>query len=502
MDVLKDILDNLSDAVTLVDAHGRIVLFNTEAERIHKAICTTPLSTGLSFLDIQAPECRKDIEEILETVGRQLKAVKNFGEHRTEEGKSVYVELNFVPIVGPDQNLRFINIVARDITDRQIFERKLRAATSDMQKVLDQAYAVVIHIDSRGYVVEWNEHVAGVTGWSKQDILSRRLPEVLLDEGDEGKFDVLMNEIFANHTIGQFELPVRTRAGGQATLALSATPRVNANGKVIGATLVGQDITELLAGRRLLAELKGKRLTRKAEEPIRKEQITDLKSHFISIASHEFRSPLSSIDYATNFIKQNAGKIGRKKLSEKVAVIEKHVNYMSHLLEDVLNYSSGEHERIKVITEEVCVQTFITEAAEEAAAACRHSHEVLVCAKNPGTIRTDRKLLRNILSNLLANAIKFSPGHKQINLNVWRDEEAITFEVADRGIGIPADERDAIFEPFFRGKAVNDIQGTGLGLSIVKRATGLLNGNLVVDSVEGAGTVFRVTIPHGETGSV
>lgn len=497
MDVLKDILDNLSDSITIIDDHGQIVLFNDEAERIHKMLFETPLVIGAVYLDLQTPERRKIVEEIIDTVRRQHTPVKNFAEHRTLTGTTTFLELNFVPIMGRNGALRYINVIAHDITSRKIFERKLRSATADMQKVLDQAYAVVINIDAQGYVIDWNEHVAAVTGWSKREMLSQRFREVLLDEANYSQFDVLMSEITANRPVARIEIPLRTRSGGEATVALSATPRLNANGHVVGATLVGQDITELCDCKRQLTDFKEATVQDVQTEPTPKDaQTAEMKSHFISIASHEFRSPLSSIDYAANFIKQHAGRIGRKKLNEKVAVIEKHVSYMSHLLEDVLNYSRAEHDRIRVVTEPVCLRSFIREAVDEATAACRHSHAVKVCADNPGVLQTDRKLLRNIISNLLSNAIKFSPEHSEVQLTVLHDDHAVTFEVVDQGVGIPPDELDAIFEPFVRGKAVNDIQGTGLGLSIVKRAVTLLNGTMNVESAPGEGTAFRVTIPH------
>jgi len=105
-------------------------------------------------------------------------------------------------------------------------------------------------------------------------------------------------------------------------------------------------------------------------------------------------------------------------------------------------------------------------------------------------------LLRNVLINLLTNAIKFSPARQHVYLTTDGREDQLLFSVRDDGIGIPEDEVDTIFEPFVRGKGVAAIQGTGLGLSIVKRAVELLKGTIQASSQTGSGTTFTVTVPN------
>src|SRR5690606_34990086 len=172
-------------------------------------------------------------------------------------------------------------------------------------------------------------------------------------------------------------------------------------------------------------------------EKVRKmeKEAVEMKSRFVSIASHEFRSPLSSIDYAASFIKQNAATIGKRKLNEKVKVIEKHVHYMSHLIDDVLTYSRNEAGKIQLMPSTICLETFIKGAVEEVMCLCKHSHHVCVSTNNLGELVTDEKMLRSILINLLTNAVKFSPGKEEVSLNVLDEGHAITLEVSDEGIG-------------------------------------------------------------------
>lgn len=496
MDVLKDILDNLNDSIVIVDSYGQIVLFNTEALRIQESISETPLQIGALFTDVVSIERRPIVADILKTLKRQKKPVKNFAECKTQLGSSVFLEVNFVPVFGSRKELRYVNIISQDITNRKLFEKRARASAADFRNLLEQAHAVIFSVDSRGYIVDWNNYCAALTGYDKREILSEKLVDVLVDESGLAVFTGIMESILRNEPVGNCEFPMKTKSGQGLTVMLSATPRTNANGHVIGATLVGQDITELMEHRRRLErQLRSQR--EELQEVIKKEmEAVEMKSRFVSIASHEFRSPLSSIDFAANFIKQNAATIGRKKLNEKVEVIEKHVNYMSHLLEDVLNYSRNEAGKIKLIPSEVNLNEFVKSAVEEVTCLFKHSHHICVSTNELGTLMTDEKLLRNIVTNLLTNAVKFSPGKDEVHFNVLDEGRRVTIEVRDEGIGIAEDELGKIFEPFVRGKEADAIQGTGLGLSIVKKAVDLLQGSIQVKSKPGKGSTFKVVIPR------
>jgi PAS domain S-box-containing protein len=496
MDVLHDILDNLSDGVIVIDPVGHIILYNKEALRIQRSVSQKNLEIGESFVAFQSDERKRILSDVLKRLKRQKKTVKNFGEYKCPFGASVFLEMTFVPVLGRKRELKYVNIITHDITSRKIFEKKVRAVTADVNSLIQNAHAFILSVDTQGYIVDWNDHCAQLTGYLKEEVLSHKVSDLLVAEENADIFRQLMRKILKNEVVGNFELPIRGKNGCELTLMLSASPRANANGKVIGATIVGQDITELTAYRRSL-ENQVRNKTAALEQVLLKEkEVVEMKSRFVSIASHEFRSPLSSIDFAASFIKQNAGTIGRKKLNEKVEVIEKHVNYMSHLLEDVLTYSKNETQTIRVVPTKVCLESFIVDAVKEVACHCKNSHHICVSSNELGTLLTDEKLLRNIVINLLTNAVKFSPGRDEVTINVLDKGAFISIEVRDEGIGIPATEIDNIFEPFFRGKAADAIQGTGLGLSIVKKAVELLQGSVKVESRPGKGTVFKVTIPR------
>jgi PAS domain S-box-containing protein len=496
MDVLKDILDNLNDSIVIIDSDDRVVLFNTEAVRIQNSVSCKPLAVGECITELESRERMQIVSDILKTLKKQKKSVKNFAEYRTPNGSRVFLEINYVPVLGPGNVLRYVNVFAQDITSRKLFESKLRASAAEANRILENAHAVVISVDSQGYIVGWNKFCAQVTGFAKTEVLSRKLSEFLVCNAQAADLQSLVARVSENDADEIHELAMRSKDGRELTIAISSTLRKNANGEIIGATLVGQDITELNSYRGSMEKLVEHKTQALQRSLTKEREAVEMKSRFVSIASHEFRTPLSSIDFAASFIKRNAATIGSKKLNEKVEVIEKHVSHMTHLLEDVLNYSRNEAGKIQMMPSTVDLAPFLQTVVEEVICNCNHSHHICLSTNQLGVISTDEKLLRNILINLMTNAIKFSPGREEICVNVLDQQSAISIEVRDDGIGIPEEEMGLIFDPFVRGKHVDAIPGTGLGLSIVKKSVQLLNGTIEVESRAGKGTVFKVAIPH------
>jgi len=169
---------------------------------------------------------------------------------------------------------------------------------------------------------------------------------------------------------------------------------------------------------------------------------------------------------------------------------------MTYLLDDVLTYGKSQAGQIQLILSNIDLTDFLNKIVEDVANSTKNTHGIKKEFKSlPVEISTDEKLLRNVLINLLTNAIKFSPGKSDVYLMVQGDGSQLVISIRDQGIGIPEDEVDKIFEPFVRGKAVTAIQGTGLGLAIVKKAVELLSGSIQAESKSGSGTTFTVNIP-------
>lgn len=226
------------------------------------------------------------------------------------------------------------------------------------------------------------------------------------------------------------------------------------------------------------------------------QELNDLKSRFMSMASHEFRTPLSAIlSSATLIGKQNEpGKEERRQ--RYVSQIQNNVRNLVVILNDFLSLSKLDEGEISCNPVDFDLRELLRSVLEEMEANLKiGQHFVEDCAPGNYRIHQDPKLTRHILLNLLSNAIKYSPENKPIALVLRQANRQVILSVCDQGIGIPEKEQDQIFNRFFRAKNSENIQGTGLGLNIVKQYAKLMAGQIEFRSTEGTGSTFILSLP-------
>lgn len=237
--------------------------------------------------------------------------------------------------------------------------------------------------------------------------------------------------------------------------------------------------------------------TQELQEALKKEkQLVEMKNQFVAIASHEFRTPLATINFATNFLYNYLDRIDKEEILSKLRKIERQVLHMTALLDDVIMAGRTDLNKIPVIKSRIKIKSIIDKIVEEVQHTTKNTHTIALQYNVSVTeIETDEKLLRNILINLLTNAIKFSPNFSRVDFIVMQENDMLNIEVSDKGIGIAEDDKPRLFEAFHRGKNATTISGTGLGLSIVKKAVELLNGTIELISEVNQGTTVKITLP-------
>jgi signal transduction histidine kinase len=237
--------------------------------------------------------------------------------------------------------------------------------------------------------------------------------------------------------------------------------------------------------------------TRELEEAIKKEKhLVDLKNQFVAIASHEFRTPLSTIRFAAEYLHDYLEKIDQAEIRSKLKKIEKQVTHMTALLEDVIMAGRTDLKKILVVKSKIELRNLIDKIIEDVQNSTRNSHQIKLSYNvNSTEINTDEKLFRNIFINLLSNAIKYSPGKNSVALEIKEEDGLLIITVTDQGIGISEEDQVKLFEAFHRGTNAASIPGTGLGLSIVKKAVELLKGSVQLKSHLNEGTSVEVRLP-------
>ena len=227
----------------------------------------------------------------------------------------------------------------------------------------------------------------------------------------------------------------------------------------------------------------------------RERELNMMKTNFISMASHEFRTPLTTILASADLIELHHQKWPIEKLLKHIKKIQDSVTFMTTLLDDVLTMSKSERGKLTFQPVQTHFKNLCSEIIEQVELNIEKKHGIVFSYKgNVESDKIDPKLVTHILTNLLTNAIKFTKKQSEILLRVELKEQYIKFDVSDNGIGIHKEDIDNLFEPFFRGRNSTDIKGTGLGLSIVKRCVDMHNGVITVESEFGRGTQFHVVL--------
>jgi PAS domain S-box-containing protein len=229
----------------------------------------------------------------------------------------------------------------------------------------------------------------------------------------------------------------------------------------------------------------------------KEKELNDLKSKFISMASHEFRTPLSTILSSTNLIQRYLTSEVLEKTDKHINRIKSSVRNLTQILEDFLSLSKLEEGKFDKEKKELDIVDLINNCIEEVNVFAKKDQKfVFEQHISDPIIISNVQSLRNVFINLLSNAVKYSFEGSNVYINLWQDKDVFYASVRDEGIGIPKEQKVYLFERFFRADNAINIQGTGLGLFIVRKYLDNLNGTIDFESEEGVGTKFTISFKN------
>jgi PAS domain S-box-containing protein len=420
-----------------------------------------------------------------------------------KNGARVMVLLNSSTRRDVNGNIIGVLGVGQDITEIDKLRTVSVSIAKELRQFIETANSPIFGIDHQGLVNEWNQTSEKITGFKKEEVLGKNLLKTYISKDYQRPLKQVLDNALLGKETANYEFPLFTKSGARVMVLLNSSTRRDVNGNIIGVLGVGQDITELVSYRNEL-EVKVNERTLKLNESLEKQkELNELKSRFVSTASHEFRTPLSAINFAAGSIKKYWDKMEPTMIDRKLHKIEDQVLHMTKLLDDVLIVGQADVGKMMNRPSYINLGNFIYEIIEELNNSRNNSrnnfHEIVLVASEElinSNLFIDEKLGRNIFINLLDNALKFSPEATKVVVEILAERKYIVFKIQDFGIGIPKTELNNIFSPFTRGENVDLIQGTGLGLSIVKEAVNLIGGEIKVNSTINKGTTFIVKIPN------
>ncbi|MDQ3109891.1 MAG: PAS domain-containing sensor histidine kinase [Bacteroidota bacterium] len=306
-------------------------------------------------------------------------------------------------------------------------------------------------------------------------------------ETGEGKFIMSFIVDITQRKKSEIELRVAHERQQQATDALS---RLNAELE----SKVRERTEELAVAIQRLAQSKGEVMRALKKE----KELNELKSRFITTASHEFRTPLGTILSSVSLIARYEETADVEKRKKHIERIKSSVTNLTEILNDFLSLEKLEEGIIRCYPERFDFLNLVNELIGDMRNIAKQGQTITLGFSGEREIFLDHQLLKNALLNLFSNAIKYSPEHKPIVVDVTIVSGQLKIDIEDKGIGIPEEDQPNIFERFYRAKNSGNIQGTGLGLNIVKKYIELMNGTISFASTYNEGTTFTVKIPLTE----
>jgi len=372
-------------------------------------------------------------------------------------------------------------------------EHKVAARTIELQQsetkfrsLVEQTNDWVWEMDDQFCFSYINPRATEMLGYSPSEILGHRFSDFMVADEAVRFSTILSHLIQQRQPFTQIETSALHAEGKSVVLEISGSPIFDAEGGFQGYRGITRDITE----RKQVEVNIRKALTREKE-------LSDLKTRFISMASHEFRTPLTTILASAETLERYSHKFTPEKQQAILHRIQSSVHHVIGLLNDVLTVGKTEAGKLTCNPAPLDLKQFCQDLVEELQFAQTGpiSPIALRCQGDTFQAMADEKLLRHILINLLSNAIKYSPNHQPITVALTCTADETVFAVQDHGIGIPAGDQAQLFEAFHRADNVGNISGTGLGMVIAKRAAEAHQGRIAFTSAVGVGTTFTVTLP-------
>ncbi|MEH1844302.1 MAG: ATP-binding protein [Nostoc sp.] len=375
-------------------------------------------------------------------------------------------------------------------------QQDLVAQGQHYQELFEEVPDAYLVTDPKGVIQEANSAATTLLNISKSLLLGKLL-EIYVVEKEMIDFHLKLIHLrdyaeISKWKIQEWEVNLQPYKRTPIITAVKVAAIRNQQAKLVGLRWLLHDISE---SKRTQAKLQW------AEEAMRQalvkeKQFSELKSRLITTISHEFRNPLATIHSSAELLEHYRHLWTKERQNIHLHRIQTSVMHMTQLLNDVLVLSQDETRSLELNPTPLNLMEFCRDLLEELEQSDRSQHGIIFSSECQSTAANlDVKLLRQILSNLFSNCLKYSLIGSKVKFSVTTANDQAIFQIQDSGIGIPSSDIEHIFKPFHRASNAGNIPGMGLGMSIVKQAVDLHGGEIIVESAIGVGTTFTVILP-------
>lgn len=511
----KLLVDSVEDlAIYILNAEGIIITWNEGARQIEGYEPSEVIGKKISMFytpeDVASGVPEKNLDEAMKKGHHEVE-----GWRVRKGGNRFWANVLFTAIKDADGKLVGFGKMTRDVSENKLREDQMIGRQQDLEMRLHKSeseigdykhaldeFSIVAITDQKGIIKYVNDNFCRISKYSRQELLGQD-HRIINSKYHEKSFFKNLWVTIANGKIWRGEIKNRAKDGTYYWVDTTIVPFLNSNGKPYQYLAVRTDITP-----RKIAEAEVLRMNESLERKVtertleltealeREKELSDMKSRFVSLASHEFRTPLSAILSSISLIEHYITAGENDKSKKHIERAKTSVHHLTAILDDFLSLDKLEQGKVEVQNTQFNIKDLLEDAIAETSGMVRKKNQfVHLQCPDKLELNQDKKILRNVLLNLLSNASKYSTEEKKIYIKVQQVKEQICISIKDEGLGIPLEAQKDLFSKFFRAKNVSNIQGTGLGLHIVGKYVELIKGTIQFTSKENVGSTFLVCIP-------
>lgn len=460
------LLNSFPDPISLTDAKGIFFLVNTPWEELTGYTLDEARGKNFSLLFSKEDIRKKRPQALLQKAIEDGKAEEEYWRVR-KDGSYFWGVITTRPLYTPKGRLAGFIILTRDVTETKRLEAISLENERRVNEVLERIPLAVIIVDKEGVITYVNDYTFHVIGFGQEDLVGRKFLEFLTPAEARRYVARRRTVLKRGRGLDMFAIPVRTKSGEVRKVTWTTIVLHDTLGNASGTLSMGEDIT-------------------------RREQLDEQRTAFLSVASHELRTPITTIQLLLDILeKKHASLLSH--ISE-LRMLRREVERLNELIGEMLDISRVETGKLSISLHKVDIDGLIQEVIEKMQfiAGKRIIHYTPV---KRYLVRGDAKRLEQVLTNLLTNAIKYSPDQSEVFIETRQRQNRIVIFVKDQGIGIAKNKVEHVFDRFYQVSSASK-QGFGLGLYICQQIMKQHHGSIMVKSELGKGSTFSISIPR------
>ncbi|MEZ4671187.1 MAG: PAS domain S-box protein [Anaerolineae bacterium] len=485
---LRIITDNMSDVVVQISPRG-VIDYVSPSSRDMLGYDPHELIGEPTFVRIHQDDQLLVAQKFQEAY-KERKPKTMEVRYRHKSGQYRWIEISGMVIIDARDSVNGLVASMRDVQARKHTNDALRESEERLRLIADNIHDLVTLTDAKLTVQYISPSYVQILEYLPEDLIGRSLFE-LVHPDDLEKVRQKVSGALERRVSESVECRVKHKSGYYVWVEAAGTIISNEHNEVTGAVITARDISERRWMQRAQTEQ-----DRLVGALAKQQELNELKNRMMSRLSHELRTPLAVISTSADLLQHYAQRMTEEKRQERLQQIRQQIKHFTLMLDNMSLVVKGSN-----YTGEFAPSPYdlkqLSDTVIEAVKDALHSTQTVkvTLIGSYEMVNSDEKLMRLVMTHLLSNALKFSPGDSTVELNVEVSDHTITCVVSDNGIGIPPEDRPHIFEPFYRASNINEVPGLGIGLSIVNDAVNSVRGTIDIKSELNHGTRIRVFIP-------